>query len=147
MNIIEKLAAVVVSETGYGALITHERLREIFGITQPQYEQYETQDEFLKAVEMTQFEYMSAVEELREILLTDYKMCMKNSRGEGYIILEPKEQVEYAQKKGVANAVSELRKHKNILENVNLQRLGSEHSGAVNDSVARMSGLISFLKA
>ena len=79
-----------------GSLIKHEWLKDKFGLKKLLFDDYESVEDFIKALETQQFCYMNLVDRLRWQLLEDFKMFIKNIRGDGYIILQPKEQVQYA---------------------------------------------------
>lgn len=78
-----------------GSLIQHEWLKNKFGLKKLSLKDFETVDDFLKGVETQQFAYMSLVDRLRWDLLENYKMFMRNIRGEGYSIVKSNEQTQY----------------------------------------------------
>ena len=89
------LLAEIADKFGDGSLIKHEWLKEKFGLKELALEDYETVSDFLKAIEIQQFAYMSLVDKLRWELLSEYKMYIRNIRGEGYEILRPEDQTQY----------------------------------------------------
>lgn len=85
----------VVTDFEDGETIKHEWLRDKFGIKMPTVEDYPVVEELIKAIDMQQFEYMTLVERMKEDLLKQYQVCIKNERGVGYRKLLPKEQTTY----------------------------------------------------
>jgi hypothetical protein len=78
---------VIVNDTedsGYGKLFTHENLKLLMDMeeptTIPEYKKFE-------------FEYMTAIENLKDELLVDYNIFLCSEKGKGYRVLEPEEQV------------------------------------------------------
>ena len=89
-----------------GSIIKHDWLKGKFGLKELLLDEYESVKEFLKGIEIQQFAYMSLVDKLRWDLLKEYKMYLKNLRGEGYQILRPSDQTQY----GYDTFVSEVKK-------------------------------------
>ena len=89
------LIGEIASNFGDGKLIAHEWLKEKFGLKKLELEDFENVSDFLKAIEIQQFSYMSLVDKLRWDLLKEYKMYIRNVRGEGYEILRPEDQTQY----------------------------------------------------
>ena len=61
---------------------------------------------------------MNLVDRLRWQLLEDFKMFIKNIRGDGYIILQPKEQVQYAFDSLISDFNKSLKEATAIMGNV-----------------------------
>lgn len=101
-----------------GSLIKHEWLKGKFGLKELQLDDYETVKDFLKAIEIQQFAYMSLVDKLRWDLLKEYKMFLKNLRGEGYQILRPTDQVQYGYDSFVDDVKKAIRIATLIMNNV-----------------------------
>ena len=88
----EQTSAIVdkiVSAFSDGKEITHEYLKSLVGLREPSINVYTLTREYIEAYQQYQFAYMSIVEKLRTILLKEYKMYLKNNRGNGYMILRP----------------------------------------------------------
>lgn len=85
-----------IAETfGDGSLIKHEWLKERFGLKELVLEEYDSVKDFLNAIETQQFAYMTLVDRLRWDLLKEYKMYIRNIRGDGYEIVQPNDQTQY----------------------------------------------------
>jgi len=89
-NVLAQVAAMD------GEIIPHSYLKELFNIKPPKFDEYDGVDEFVKALELHQFEYLTMTDKLKKDLLESHKMCLKNVRGEGYTIVMPHEQTTYA---------------------------------------------------
>lgn len=101
-----------------GSLIKHEWLKEKFGLKKIILGDYDSVEDFIKAIDTQQFCYMSLVDRLRWQLLSDYKMFIKNIRGDGYTIIQPKEQVQYAYDCLTADIKKALKEATAIISNV-----------------------------
>ena len=89
------LMSEIADTYGNGGMIKHEWLKEKFCLKGLQLEDYDSVNDFLKAIEIQQFSYMTLVDKLRWDLLKEYKMFLRNQRGEGYYILRPSDQCQY----------------------------------------------------
>jgi len=112
------LLGMVAENYSDGSLIKHEWLKEKFGMKALLLNEFETVSDFLKAIEIQQFAYMSLVDKLRWDLLKYYKMFIKNQRGEGYIILPPKDQTQYGYDSFVDDIKKAIRIANLIMNNV-----------------------------
>lgn len=79
-----------------GSLISHDFLKMKFGTQIPKFSDYETVDQFVKAIDVQRFQYLDMVDLLRDRLLKDRKIYIINVLGEGYIVIQPQDQVKYA---------------------------------------------------
>ena len=103
---------------GDGGMIKHEWLKEKFGLKELQLEDYESVNDFLKAIEIQQFAYMSLVDKIRWDLLKEYKMFLRNQRGEGYYILRPSDQCQYGYDTFIDDVKKAIRLANLIMNNV-----------------------------
>lgn len=94
-EVLRPIASEVSRLFSDGDLISHEWLKKKFCIKKLDANDFESSDDFLEAVKLQQFEYMSLVENLRDMLIQDFNVCIKNVVGEGYSIIPPKEQTKY----------------------------------------------------
>lgn len=115
-NLLEEISV----KFGSGNLILHEWLKDKFGFKKPELSKYESVDDFLKAVELQQFAYMSLVDKLRWDLLKEYKMYIRNIRGEGYEILRPEDQTQYGYNSFVDDVKKAIRLAGLIMNNVQM---------------------------
>jgi hypothetical protein len=105
----------------------------------PKYENFENQFEFMEHLKDYEFAYMGLVDKLRTDLLSEYKVYLKNIRGDGYTLLPAKEQTDYAMKSinnGIKKVISEGLK---ILQNIQLETLSMEERQKNTDSIAKAS--------
>lgn len=114
----ESLCEEVAENFSSGQLISHSWLREKFGIEETYISNFETTEEYDRERDRLQFMYMGMVETLRTTMLNEYKMYMKNSRGEGYTIVNPKDQASMAYKMLIRNVDSSIKGTKMIMYNV-----------------------------
>ena len=114
----ESLCEEVAENFSSGQLISHSWLREKFGIEETDISNFETTEEYDRERDRLQFMYMGMVETLRTTMLNEYKMYMKNSRGEGYTIVNPKDQASMAYKMLIRDVDSSIKGTKMIMYNV-----------------------------
>ena len=79
-----------------GSLISHEWLKDKFGLKQIELSDFEDTNDFLDALQTQQFAYMTLVDTLRWQLLEVEQMFIRNIRGSGYVVIQPSDQTEYA---------------------------------------------------
>ena len=85
----------IATNYGNGRLISHEWLKEQFGLKELRLEDYDTMEEFLKARDNQQFAYMTIVDAVRWELLQEENMYIVSVRGDGYRIIAPEDQTQY----------------------------------------------------
>lgn len=143
----KKLMADIADKYQPGELIPHHYLRKVFVITTPSFDEFESQDEFIEAVQLQQFEYMSLVEKLRDDILDEFKMYMKNVRGDGYTFLIPEEQTEYAKARTMQGIRKEMKRGFAIMQNVRFNSLTTDKKRQNADELAKLGQLQHLLKA
>lgn len=91
----EKFLSEIAVGYGDGRLISHEWLKEQFGLKELKIADFDSEEEFLEARDKQQFAYMTAVEAVRWELLEQESMYMTSVRGDGYRIIRPEDQTQY----------------------------------------------------
>ena len=86
----------IAEEFGEGKHISHDWLKEQFGLEKLQLENFESSEDFIQAFTLQQFAYMNVVDAVRWGLLEQEKMYLVNVRGEGYVIMRPEDQTQFA---------------------------------------------------
>ena len=141
------LLGEIADKFGNGSLIKHEWLKDKFGLKELAIEDYETVSDFLKAIEIQQFAYMSLVDKLRWELLSEYKMYIRNIRGEGYEILRPEDQTQYGYDSFIDDVKKAIRVAGLIMNNV--QKVDFTQQAKDNDLRAKfgiMKQMLSSIK-
>ena len=141
------LLGEIADKFGDGSLIKHEWLKDKFGLKELAIEDYETVSDFLKAIEIQQFAYMSLVDKLRWELLSEYKMYIRNIRGEGYEILRPEDQTQYGYDSFIDDVKKAIRVAGLIMNNV--QKVDLTQQAKDNDLRAKfgiMKQMLSSIK-
>ena len=75
-----------VNREGYGVMFSHEDLHKMMDIKIPEtgtHEEYKKRD----------LEIMASIVNLTDTLLKEHNICLKNVRGQGYMVLTPDDQV------------------------------------------------------
>lgn len=113
-----KFLGTLAAEYGDGKLISHDWLKEQFGLKKCSLEDYESVDEFVKALEVQQFAYMSIVDSVRWELLKQERMFIRSVRGEGYAVVKAEDQVQYGYDEFVSEIKKSIREAGLIMNNV-----------------------------
>lgn len=142
----KKLIEELVMKFEQGALIPHALLRKMFGIENPDFDDFEDQEDFIEALQMLQFEYMTLVEKLREDILKTHNLYMKNLRGDGYTFLPTEEQTEYAKNRTMEGIRKEMYRGMMIMRHVRFDALNAEQKRINADEMAKLGQLQHLLK-
>lgn len=113
-NFISEIAA----NYGDGRLISHEWLKEKFGLKELRLDDYDSIEEYLKARDNQQFAYMTVVDAVRWELLEQEKMYIASVRGDGYKILNPNDQTQFGYDQFVSDIKKAVREAGAIMNNV-----------------------------
>ena len=114
----EQFLKSLAEDYGDGKLISHEWLKEQFGLKKCILKDYESVDEFVKALEMQQFAYMQIVDAVRWELLKNEKMYIRSVRGDGYQVIRPEDQVQFGYDSFVSDVKKAIREAGLIMNNV-----------------------------
>lgn len=120
-----------------GTLIPHEWLKEKLGLKELSIEEFDSVADFVEGLKIQQFAYMSFVDDIRWQLLENEKMCLRNVRGDGYIILNPRDQTKYGYEKFLKD-VKKATKEAGLIMN-NVKPVSSEQQSKDNDMRAKFS--------
>lgn len=101
-----------------GDLISHDWLQDKFNLKPVAIGNHTTTEELIYAINERQFKYMSLVEDMRWDLLENHNAYIRNIRGDGYMILPPREQTTYAYKEAINAIKKELKNAGKIMSNV-----------------------------
>lgn len=108
----------IVEEFGDGKHISHDWLKEQFGLEKLQLENFESAEDFIQAFTLQQFAYMNVVDAVRWGLLEQEKMYLVNVRGEGYVIMRPEDQTQFAYDGFIADIKKAIKVAGLIMNNV-----------------------------
>lgn len=143
--ILDGVIEEIISNYADGTLIPHEWLKKKCGLTQLDFKDYDNVSDFLEAVQLQQFAYMSFVDSLRWELIEKWNMWLKNERGEGYIILNSKDQVSFGYDRFV-DGLKKLMKETNLIMN-NVRAVGGEQQAKDNDLRAKYAAMKMMLES
>lgn len=119
----------------YGDLVPHDVLQDAMGLPKPrgkvQVEDYEA----------WRLRLVSQTEALADALLEDRNMCLQSVVGQGYKIIEPARQTDFAVKQGQKGLRSALSKMGRRLSFVDRSALTADQAKQNADALARMSFL------
>lgn len=117
----------------YGDVISHETLRVALRLPEPQGKL--TREEW----ESWRLSLVAQVDALSDWLLEEKNMCLRNVQGQGYMIVEPSEQTEFAVKQGRKRIRAELKKMGRRLSFIDHKALTQDQRKANADALARLS--------
>ena len=120
---------------GYGDVVPHEELQAALMLPKPTGRI--TVDEY----EEWRLSLLSQVDALGTFLLEEKNMCLKAVPGQGYMIVEPAKQTDYALEHGMKRVKSELRKMGRRLTFIDRSALTHEDARKNADALARLSFL------
>lgn len=135
----------IISLFDNGKLITHEWLKEKFGFSALNWEEYKDIQKLFQAKDKQQFLYMSMVDKLRWDMLKNKKCYIKNVRGDGYVIVPREEQAEFAFSQTMKEIKESLRKGTLIMGNI--RPLPMFAVAAYNDAKSRFETIKKVLSA
>lgn len=118
---------------GYGDVIPHDVLRASLRLPEPKGRLT------LAELESWRLSLVAQIDALADWLLEEKNMCLRSIQGQGYQIVEPAEQTEFAVKQGRKKIRSELRKMGRRLSFVDASVLTAEQRRENADALARLS--------
>jgi hypothetical protein len=130
---------------GDGTLIPHKYLKTKFCLENLNKDDYQDTDDFVQALQLQQFAYLTLVDTLRWQLLEEEKMYLKNVRGDGYVILKAKDQVQYGYDSFIYDFKKAAKEANLIMTNV--RNVNSEQQFKDNDLRAKMAMLNQMIKS
>ena len=141
LNLVDEIS----SRFSGGELIPHEWLKKRFGIAELDFNDFESQGEFIKALQEQQFAYMACVEKLRCKLLDEMQICISNVWGDGYRIIPSKEQTRYGYDGFIKDMNKSIREANAIMNNV--ASVDAEQQAKDNDLRAKFAMLSQMIKS
>lgn len=128
-----------------GDIVSHDELRLLIGLEEPTYDDLD-QIPIARRVEIIkektkryQFAYLQEVEDLKDCLLKDHKILLKNVRGEGYRLMPPHEQTHEAMSTLKKEVSVSIRRANDVLTNVRIEVLDLESRQEHLDAQAKLS--------
>lgn len=120
----------------HGDLISFDWLHEHFGIQKPVTGLFNDFQEY-------QFEFLSAIDGFKNELLESHKMALANVRGEGYRVVMPKDQTEFAEKKFIIDIHKSVKRAASILNNIKFDALDDNERKQNADAKSRIAAIYS----
>lgn len=131
------------TEFGDGKLISHDWLKEQFGLKEINWEDFDNQFDFQKAVDMQKLAYIPVVEAVTLGLLKQEKMYIDNVRGDGYIVIPAEKQTQFAFDMFQEELKKLIKKTALIMSNV--RHVDNEQQAKDNDLRARFAKTMDML--
>ena len=143
----EHFVNIIAEKFKVGELIPHQYIKYEFKIETPKFSDYKTEIEYIKAFELLNFEYMSIIDKLRNDLLEFHSLYLKNIRGDGYVLLPPKEQTDYAKEKTNNDIKRALENGVKILSYIKHNHLDEIELRKNADALAKLSFMKNMIKS
>lgn len=128
-------AELFASKYTYGDIVPHSELQAALMLPKP------TGKITVEEYEEWRLSLLAQVDALGTFLLEEKNMCLKAVPGQGYMIVEPAKQTEYALEHGMKRVKSELRKMGRRLSFIDRSALTHEDARKNADALARLSFL------
>ena len=128
------LAARIVARYAMEETIPMEWLQAEFGIRVPP---TGTKETFMAI----QLETLTYLDHLKDVLLTDHLRALRNVRGQGYCLVHPERQTEYALGRLRKEMAREMGKCKALLVNVDMSLMSGEAVKRNTDAQASIASL------
>ncbi len=128
-------AELFAGEYTYGDVVPHAELQAALRLPKP------TGKITVDDYEEWRLALLSQFDALSNFLLEDRNICLKAVPGQGYMIVEPAKQTEYAMEHGLKRVRSELRKMGRRLSFVDRGALTHEEARQNADALAKLSFL------
>lgn len=126
-------------EFTYGQIIKKQWLIENFMLNEPKYGTRYDYEKFA-------FEFLENIEGMKKNMLEAHKMCMRSVRGEGYLIVMPNDQSDYAMDNFKNNVGQAIKKVTEILKNVDESLLTDESIRRRDEQIGKVAALAAFTK-
>jgi hypothetical protein len=136
-------------QKGESVVISHEEIMSLAEMQLPKYNDYDDQDDFMEAIKMHQFRYMTFIDGpggLRETLLEEHKVYIKNERGVGYYILPPTEQINHGITRTKSGVYRKIKQGNQIIVNTQFAMVSFDDKKKAHDSLAAWSMAKEMLK-
>ncbi|WP_296271759.1 hypothetical protein [Pseudomonas sp. UBA6323] len=120
----------------YGDIITLDWLASSFHLIEP---------ESIAQFKEYQFAFLSNMDAMRQELLEQHQLALRNVRGAGYELVDPNNQVDYAWQTAFARVNRELRKLASHVTHIRHAELSDEKRREHADAQAKMSSVAGFV--
>lgn len=121
-----------------GTVFSHDWLCSAFGI-----QEASTIDEYKR----NSLEFLRCIEGLKDALLMDHKIALRNVHGEGYAVMPPNEQTAYGVRVGLRGVEKSLKQMRKVITNVSLDKLTDEEVRKNTDAQIHAAGVASLLRS
>jgi hypothetical protein len=139
----DKLYIVAAEEASqqftYGSLIKKDWLIDKFSIEFPEFGRKKDFDD-------ANFEFLQNMEGFKNIMLEDYQMHLKVVRGEGYLIVQPKEQSDIAMESLKDSVANDIRKAVKILTHINEAFLNQDDIRKRDEQQGKIAAISAFTR-
>jgi len=136
----EALTNFIKRQFALGEVVPTAWFYEQFGLQQP------TPTTTYEEAKKNQFLFRGAFEHLQTVLLEDYQIALRNHFGEGYSIVPPKQQAQWALAHVVKDAKKAFKKGAVRMTNVDVTTLDMSERADQADCLTRLAAITGFLK-
>jgi len=136
---VNAMAVTIIESFAENEPIPHSYFYKMFGIELPNMRDYENNEDYAKAFQEMQFKYLNCIENLRDTLIQNHKVHLKNDIGAGYHLMEPNDQIQYGIEHTKAEVKKSIRQGTKLVTNVDNHRVKSDVRRKASDQIARWS--------
>lgn len=121
----------------YGDLVSMVWLQEAFHLQEPK---------SIEEFKSYQLDFLASMDALRQELMEEHKLVLRNVRGAGYEVVDPNEQVEFAWHSAFGKVKQELGKLAGAIRNIRYDELSEEKRREHADAQAKLCGVTAFVR-
>lgn len=96
--------------------------------------------------EKKSLEFLAFIERFKELMLTEHKIALKNIRGEGYMLIHPRNQTPEAMKNLKKTIRRGFRKTEDMLTNIQRSMLSLQEKQENLEAISRVAAIVAFSK-
>lgn len=138
-SLYEQVAETIREKYNYGEVVPTDYIMELLGDPKPK------DNDTAKAFEQWQLRRMTHIGNIGMILLEQYKVCLSNVRGVGYMLVEPQNQADYALNRTTSKMSDALSDGSKIVANININLLSDierNHKQAVENQLTILNSMV-----
>lgn len=134
---IKDIAKALLEEFNDGDTVSLHWLKEAFEIKEPV---------TVSQAKVFQFKFLSCMDSLKSELLRKHKVALKSIRGEGYQLVPPHEQTDYAVRSGLKKMEKAITGTVDLLDHTRTDLLEADEQKRNTDALVKFSAIQGIMK-
>jgi len=127
-------------EFDYGRIIPHQWLYDHFKLPQPKHGTF-------REIEKWHFDFMAAMDGFREMMLIEFQKSLRNVRGKGWLVVEPKDQTSVAMGDFKTAFSRHVKKAFAAITNIAAKFLDTQKQKENSDAIGKLGAIKAFSRA